>query len=116
MSKTVTLQLSETEYQNLILCYYLGDLVKDTIEEKNQEEMMFQITMSQKLSKAAFQAKLKGAAQFGDSYAYSQEIENQMDEIFDEFKEYVASGEDAAETERIRKQIKEFKKLEKKKK
>ena len=32
----------------------------------------------------------------------TQEIENEMLEIFEGFKEYIESGEDTAETERIR--------------
>jgi hypothetical protein len=115
MNKTVSLELSEAEYRNLVLCFCLGDLVKDSIEQKSMDQIKAQMEFHQKLAKAAYQAKLNGAAMHGQMYHYSQEIEQQMLEIFEEFKEYVASGEDAEETKRMKEQLEKMGLLDKKK-
>lgn len=115
MSKTVTLQLSEAEYRDLVLCFSLGDLVKDSIEQKSKAETQAQIDLHQKLCEAAYEAKLMEAGLNEGLYYYGKEIEDEMLEIFDDFKEYVSSGEDAKDTERIHKQIDLWKKEEKRK-
>ena len=116
MSKTITLHLTEEEFRNLHLCFHLGDLVKDHLEEKTREEMLFQISLFQKLDKAAYEAKLKGSGVHEDFYYYGKDLEEQMLEILEEFKEYIRSGEDEADDEAIRKQLEQINLLNKKKK
>jgi hypothetical protein len=92
MSKIVTIQLNEAEYRELILCYTLGDLVKDTIEAKSKAEMEAQLDLHQKLFKPAYDAELKEAGLHNGLYYYGKEVENQMLEIYDDFKDYIADS------------------------
>jgi hypothetical protein len=115
MNKTVTIQLSEAEYRNFVLCFTLGDLVKDSVEEKNKAETQAQIDLHQKVYKAAYEAKLRESGLNEGLYYYSRELEDKMLDIFDNFKEYVSSGQDARDTEEIRRQIDLWKKEEKRK-
>ena len=97
-----------------MLCYSLGDLIKDSTEQKNlsEIEMQSQMAMLQKLSKAAYEAKLKGATLEQGIYSYSREIEDEMLSIYDAFR-YIESGEAAEEDEFIMQQIAEMERQEK---
>ena len=114
MSKTVHLELSEQEYKEVMLCYFLGDLVKDSTEQKSHAEILSQLDLHQKLSKAGYEAKLSGASLEDGIYSYSEATEDEMFAIFEKFKEYIESGESAEEDEMIRQQIAEMNKQGKK--
>jgi|GEM_PF-4856031 len=92
MSKTINIQLNEEEYRELILCYTLGDLVKGSIEEKTKAETEAQINLHQKLYKAAYTSEVKEAGFHRGLYYYGKEVEDEMLEIFDDFKDYVIAG------------------------
>jgi len=92
MSKKITIQLNEEEYRELILCFTLGDLVKGSIEEKTNAQTEAQIDLHQKLYKAAYAAGVKEAGFVRGLYYYGKEVEDEMLEIFDGFKDYVTSG------------------------
>lgn len=105
MNKTITLQLTEAQYRELKLCYTLGELVKDSIEEKSKTAMQSQMEMSQLLDKAAYEAKLKGSSFEDGIYEYGKDIEEEMLELYEKFREYIESGAAAAEDEQIRRQL-----------
>ena len=94
MSKIINIQLDEKEYRELILCYTLGNLIKDSIEEKSKSETKAQIDLHQKLYKAAYTAELKEAGFQSGFYYYGKKVEDEMLQIFDDFKDYVITGED----------------------
>ena len=49
--------------------------------------------LHQKLSKAAYEAKIKGSGHERDIYFYSREIEDEMHEVFEDFVDYISSGD-----------------------
>ena len=106
MSKKINITLTEKQFKSLRLSLLLGDVVKDSIEEKTRSEMMEHMELYQLLDKAAYEAKLKGSGKDEDLYYYGKDIEEEMLEILDAYDEYVESGEKADEIEQIRKQLK----------
>ena len=99
-----------------MLLYHLGLMVKDSIREKSRAEMMQDFEFMQKLSRQAKESGSKHVFTAVGMDGITQEIENEMLEIFEEFKQYIESGEDAAETERIGKQIEQMELRDKRKK
>ena len=85
-----------------MLLYHLGLMVKDSIREKSRAEMMQDFEFMQKLSRQGKESGSKHVFTAEGINGITQEIENEMLEIFEGFKEYIESGEDAAETELIR--------------
>lgn len=116
MSKTVNLQLSEKEFKQMLLCFMLGDYIRGTLKDKNisQAVATAQLDFYMKLFKAAYDAGLKGSGKFEDTYFYGKDIEENMIDLFEEFKDYVESGDLAAEDEMLRKYIEELEQAEKK--
>ena len=87
MSKTVTIIFTEKEYEDLILCYSIGNLVKDSVEIKSKTEIFSNMEFSQKLSKAAYDSKFKGAKYHRDGDIYEYGNERRMLDIFEKFQE-----------------------------
>lgn len=105
MSKPVTIQLSETEFRELMLCYTLGSFVKSSVEEESEPEIIAAMELHQKLDKAAYEAKLKGSGYEQGIYYYGKDIEEEMLDIYDDFKEYISSGQEEQDTEALFMQI-----------
>jgi hypothetical protein len=118
MGKTVTLQLSEKEFNQMLLCFMLGDFVRGNVEDKNMSRAAeeAQMNLYMKLFKSAYDAGLKGSGKFEDAYFYGKDIEDKMLDLFEDFKEYVESGELAAQDEVLRQYIAEMEEEEKKQK
>jgi hypothetical protein len=115
MSKIVTLTLTEKQYNLLKLQVFIGDYVKDSIEEKSKKETMQQLDLYQLLDKAAYEAKLKGSGVHEGFYYHGKELEDQMMDIMDNYDDYVESGEKDEEMEEILLHLEELEKQSKKK-
>ncbi|OFY69318.1 MAG: hypothetical protein A3G23_02530 [Bacteroidetes bacterium RIFCSPLOWO2_12_FULL_37_12] len=102
VSKAITLTLTDAEYRELMLLYHLGHLVRDSITQKSRAQMVQDFEFMQKLSRQGKESGSKHVFTAEGINGITQEIENEMLEIFEGFKEYIESGEDTAETERIR--------------
>jgi hypothetical protein len=115
MSKTVNLQLSETEFRQVLLCFMLGDFVRGTlVKDVSEAEAEAQMNLYMKLFKSAYDGGLKGSGKTDGVYFYGQDLEEKMLVIFEAFKEFVESGELAAQDEVLRQYIAEMEREEKK--
>jgi hypothetical protein len=108
MSKKVTLTLTEKQFKLLRLYTFIGDMVKDELEEKTYSESMEHMEFYQVLDKAAYDAKLKGSGKQDGSYYYGKELEEKMMEILEAYDEYVESGEKARVLEQLEKQMRDL--------
>jgi hypothetical protein len=106
MSKTINLTLTEKQFKLIRLYVLLGDVVKDSVVEKTQNENMEHMELHQLLDKAAYRAKLKGSGKDEDIYYYGADIEEEMLEILETYDNYIESGEKAEEIEQIKQQLK----------
>jgi hypothetical protein len=67
MIKTVNLQLSEKEFNQVMLCYMLDDFVKGLLEmDVSEKDASFQNDLGMKLFKGAYEAGLKASGKFED--------------------------------------------------
>lgn len=111
MSKPITLTLTEAEYEQLMANYLLGNLIGDEVNELSQEELMQATNLVNKLCEAGFKNKVTGYKQLqSDLYCFSKEVEDQMLLTYNDFIDYVKSGERAEEVEAIKAQIDEMRK------
>lgn len=105
MSKTVTITLTEKQYNTLKLCFWVGNIMKDSIEVKTQSEILEQMELFQLLDKAAYDVKLEGSGIDDGLYYHGAEIEDEMLSIIERYDKYIESGAKSEEMEAIRKQI-----------
>jgi len=116
MENTITLTLSDEEYRELLVCYHVGFLAKDTVYagKRTQEEMLRQIELMEKIDIQAVKSGSKYSFMQPVKNSIKENIEDEVLEILDEFRDYIESGEASDDDEMIRKQIEEFKKSKKK--
>jgi hypothetical protein len=105
MSKTVNITLTEKQFKLIKLYAMIGSFIKDSIEEKNHDEIMEDMEVMQLLDKAAYESKLKGSGFDDGIYYHGADIEEEMFEIIETYDEYIESGQKSEEIEAIRKQI-----------
>jgi hypothetical protein len=114
MEKPITLTLTESEYKKLMELFHLGYMIEDTITEKTKQRMLEEIDFMEKLSRQAYESGSKNVFTEGKMYGITPEMEEHMLECFEEFKEYINSGQDAEQDKIIEQQIEEMLKQEKK--
>lgn len=109
MSKTVTLTLTEKQFNLLKLYVMLGDFVKDSVESKTEAETKNQMELIQLLDKSAFESKLVGSGVSAGFYYHGADIEEEMLDIIETYDQYITSGEKEEEMQAIRKHIESMK-------
>ena len=60
MSKTVKLELTESEYKELLQGYLLGYLIEDELEAKSEQQILAALELLNKYCKAGFEGNVKG--------------------------------------------------------
>lgn len=111
MSKTITLSLSEAEYKELLQNYLLGSLIHGEVNQQSQAQMIFEAELLNKLNKAAYDQKIKGFKKLDEGlFGFPNKMEEAMINTYDDFIDYVESGERDQESEVIKKQIDDMRK------
>ena len=111
MSKTITLELSEKEYKHLLQNYLLGHIIHDEITQKKEAEMIFDADFMNKYCKVGYDAKVKDFSLLAEGlYGFPHKMEDEMIEIYDNFIEYIESGERDDASEALKQQIDEMRK------
>src|ERR1039458_8085253 len=112
MDKQITLNLTDLEYRKLIEMFHLGYFDQDSITDKSSQEINQEMDMMQKISKQAHDCGSKNVLALNGLYGITVEIENSFLETFEEFKDYVRSGDEARDMETIRKNVDSMMKAE----
>lgn len=116
MDKQITLQLTDAQYKHLMEMYHLGYLTEDHINHKSDKQILDGMNFMIALSKQGYDCGSKNALMEDGIYSITQEMETNVHDIFEQYREYVESGEAEADDEAIRKQIEQFEKEQRKKK
>lgn len=109
----VKLELTESEYESLLLKYELGKLMEGEIVEEDVDSMLASSDLHQKLYKSAYEGGSKVSIKNENSFKISASLEDEVDDVYGAFINYVQSGAFEKEMDNIRKEIEEMKKKEK---
>jgi len=111
MTKQLTIELSEADFKELLQGYLLGNLIAHEVNQPSKEEIIRAADLVNKLCEVGFKNKIKGFTQLEkDIYGFPQQVETDMLETYEDFIEYVASGDRDEDFEATKKQIDEMRK------
>ena len=106
----IKLELTESEYKNLLLKYELGKLVESNIIEAEVAEIHANSELDQKICKSGVDGGSEVVIAKTNKYEVSESLESEVDHIYDSFVEYILSGNFAKEMEGMLKEMEEMKK------
>ena len=115
MEKQITLNLSDTEYKKLMELFHLGYLIEGSVTKKSHKQTIQEIDFMQMINKQAYECGSKNVFAKNGFYGITIEMEDSMLECFDEFKDFIYSGEDARQDKIIEQQFEEMMESEQKK-
>ena len=113
MEKRITLNLTDTEYKKLMELYHLGYMVEDSITEKSQQRMLQEIDFMEKISQQAYDCGSRNVFLGNGMYGITKEMEDNMLENLEGFKDFIYSGQDALEDAIVEQNVREILKKEK---
>ncbi len=111
MKTSLTIELTEADYKELLASYLLGSLIANEVNQPSREELIQTADLVNKLCEVGFKNKVKGFKQLQkDLYSFPQQVEDKMLKTYNEFIEYVDSGDREDELEAMKQQINDMRK------
>ena len=115
MEKQITLNLTDAEYKKLMELFHLGYMIEDSVTKKSHKQTLQEIDFMQKINKQASECGSKNVFAKNGFYGITIEMEDNMLECFDEFKDFIYSGEDARQDKIVEQQFEQMMDSEQKK-
>ena len=106
----IKLELTKSQFKNLVLNFELGRLIYGDVVEEDREAALDNANLRKELYKAGVEGGSGITKKDGDKNDLTPEIEDEIDGIYEQFIEFVESGEYAKEMEALKMQIEEMRK------